>query len=122
MSSLSKIIRIIKNNRKQYWKSIAHSRENIFARGPCFLCCRLISNLPPPRRKIRLIESNAKCRYLKKLTCKGTLRQLFYLSEAPSPPMTPYSFPLTHCIRVYSYLFSIHTGWGERGEVNQREC
>jgi hypothetical protein len=27
-----------------------------------------------PRRKIRLIESNAKCHYLKKLTCKGTLR------------------------------------------------
>jgi hypothetical protein len=29
------------------------------------------------RSKIRLIESNAKCRYLKKLTCKGTLRQVF---------------------------------------------
>ncbi len=43
-------------------------------------------------RKIRLIESNAKYRYLKKFTCKGTLRQVFYLSEAPSPPMTPY-FP-----------------------------
>jgi hypothetical protein len=28
-------------------------------------------------RKIRLIESNAKCRYLKKLTYKGTLRQVF---------------------------------------------
>jgi hypothetical protein len=35
------------------------------------------------RRKIRLIENNAKCRYLKKLACKGTLRQVFYLSEAP---------------------------------------
>jgi hypothetical protein len=41
------------------------------------------------RRKIRLIESNAKCRYMKKCTCKGTLRQVFYLSEAPSPPHTP---------------------------------
>ncbi len=29
------------------------------------------------RRKIRLIEGNAKCRHLKKLTCKGTLRQVF---------------------------------------------
>ncbi len=29
------------------------------------------------RRKIRLIEGNAKCRCLKKLTCKGTLRQVF---------------------------------------------
>ncbi len=30
-------------------------------------------------RKIRLIEVNAKCRHLKTLTCKGTLRQLFAL-------------------------------------------
>jgi hypothetical protein len=29
------------------------------------------------RRKIRLIESTAKCLHLKKLTCKGTLRQVF---------------------------------------------
>jgi hypothetical protein len=29
------------------------------------------------RRKIRLKEGNAKCRQLKKLTCKGTLRQVF---------------------------------------------
>ena len=29
------------------------------------------------RRKIRLIESNAKCRHLKKFTCKRTLRQVF---------------------------------------------
>jgi hypothetical protein len=27
------------------------------------------------RRNIRLIEGNAKCRQLKKITCKGTLRQ-----------------------------------------------
>jgi hypothetical protein len=33
-------------------------------------------------RKITLIECNAKCRYLKKLTGKETLRQVFYLSEA----------------------------------------
>jgi hypothetical protein len=29
------------------------------------------------RRKIRLMESNAKCRHLIKLTCKVTLRQVF---------------------------------------------
>jgi hypothetical protein len=29
------------------------------------------------RRKIRLIEGNAKCRHLKQLTCKVTLRQMF---------------------------------------------
>ncbi len=34
-------------------------------------------------RKIRLIESNANCRYLKKYTSKGILRQVFYLSETP---------------------------------------
>jgi hypothetical protein len=39
------------------------------------------------RRKIRLIESNAKCRYPKKMSCKGTLQQVFYLSETPSPPL-----------------------------------
>jgi hypothetical protein len=44
------------------------------------------------RRKIRLIENNVKCRYLKKLTCKGTLRQVFYLSEAP-PLLRPHSPP-----------------------------
>ncbi len=34
-------------------------------------------------RKIRLIESNGKCRYLKKLTCKGTLRQVFICLRPP---------------------------------------
>jgi hypothetical protein len=29
------------------------------------------------RRKIRLKEGNARCRLLKELTCKGTLRQVF---------------------------------------------
>jgi hypothetical protein len=53
------------------------------------------------RRKIRLIESNEKCRYLKKLTWKGTLRQVFYLSP-----------PLTHCIRVYSILYLFTQGGG----------
>ncbi len=65
--------------------------------------------------KIRLIENNAKCRHLKKLTCKGPLRQVFYLSEVPSPPMTPNSPPpLTHCLPVYStiYLFTQRRGGG----------
>ncbi len=30
-----------------------------------------------PRRKKRLIEGNAKCHHLTKITCKGTLRQVF---------------------------------------------
>jgi hypothetical protein len=47
-------------------------------------------------RKIGLIESLTKCRYLKNLPVK-----VYYLSEAPSPPMTPYSLP------------PLHTGGGE---------
>jgi len=39
------------------------------------------------RRKIRLIDNNAKCRHLTKFTCKGTLRHVFYLSEVPSSPI-----------------------------------
>jgi hypothetical protein len=49
---------------------------------------------PPPRRKKRLIEGNAKCRHLKKFTCKG---QVFICMRR----RTPYPPPLTHCIRVY---------------------
>ncbi len=40
---------------------------------------RILTAPPSKRRKIRVIEGNAKCRHLKKLTCKGTLRQM--LSE-----------------------------------------
>jgi hypothetical protein len=72
------------------------------------------------RRKIRLIECNAKCRYLKKFTCKGTLLQVFYLSEAPSPPMTPYYPPYTlYTCTIYSIL--IHTGKGGEGVELTRE-
>jgi hypothetical protein len=66
------------------------------------------------RRNIRLIESNAKCRYLKKMTCKGTLRLVFYLTVAPSPPMTPY--PPLYTVYVYTvHLFTQGRG-GRRGE------
>jgi hypothetical protein len=34
------------------------------------------------RRKIRLIEKQSQMSLSKKLTCKGTLRRVFYLSEA----------------------------------------
>jgi hypothetical protein len=46
-----------------------------------FSQCRnqiLIYDLTGDRRKIRLLkEVNAKCRHLKKLTCKGILQQVF---------------------------------------------
>ncbi len=66
--------------------------------------------VPLYRRKIRLIECNAKCRYLQKLTCEGTLRQVFYLSEAFSLPMTPYYPPYTLYTCIYSII--IYTGKG----------
>jgi hypothetical protein len=51
----------------------------------------------------------------KKLTCKGTLRLVFYLSEdLPPPPYNPHSPPLTHNILI-------HTEKRERGgRANQR--
>ncbi len=63
--------------------------------------------------KIRMIECNANCRYIKKLACKRTLRQVFYLSDPILPP------PYIH-IRLYSILF--HTGGGGGGRrENQRK-
>ncbi len=62
------------------------------------------------RMKIRLIEVKAKCCHLKKLTCKGTLRQVFICLR----PRSPYILnPLTDCMRVHRIL--IHTWKGERG-------
>jgi hypothetical protein len=41
------------------------------------------------RRKIRLVEDNAKCRHLKFFTCKGTLRQVFIFMRKRTPPPPP---------------------------------
>ncbi len=58
----------------------------------------------------------------KKLACKGTLRQVFYLSEARSPPMTPYSPPLTlhTCILYTVYLFTQGGGGGESQKTESK--
>ncbi len=71
------------------------------------------------RRKIRLIESNAKWRYLTTFTCKRTLRQVFYLSETP-PLLWPHiPRPPLHTVYVYTvYLFTHGMGGGR---ANQRE-
>jgi hypothetical protein len=62
-------------------------------------------NVGRERRKIRLIEGNAKCRHLKKLTCKGTLRQVF-ISLRPRTHIPP----------------PLHTQKRQAGgELNQRE-
>jgi hypothetical protein len=81
--------------------------------------CVFVQCLLLLRRKIRLIEGNAKCRHLKIFTCKGTLRQAFICLR----PRTPYHPHLTHYIRVYTIQYNniiIHTGKGG-GELNQRE-
>jgi hypothetical protein len=66
------------------------------------------------RRKIRLIESIAKYRYLKKFTCKGPLRQLI----CPRPRI-PYPPPPLHTVYVYTvYIFT--QGGGERVETERR--
>ncbi len=44
------------------------------------------------RRKVRLIEGNAKCCHLKNLTCKATSRQVFICLR----PRTPYPPPPPH--------------------------
>jgi hypothetical protein len=74
---------------------------------------------PCLRRKIRLIESNAKCRYLTKLMCKGTLRQVFYLSEAPSSSYDTIPPPL-HTVHVYTVLYTYSHREG-RGELTKEK-
>ncbi len=91
---------------------------------------RPLSSIPTDTRFFRIRQAQMgtepltkkQCQmcYLKKLTCIGTLRQVFYLSDAPSPPMTPYSSPLTHCIR------HMGEGWEgrelTRGKIRGADC
>jgi hypothetical protein len=62
------------------------------------------------RRKIRLIEGNAKCRHLKKFMCKGTLRQVFICLR----PRTPSSAYL-HTVYVYGIQYIYSHREGEEG-------
>jgi hypothetical protein len=55
----------------------------------------------------------------KKLTCEGTLRQVFYLSEAPFPSYDPILHPPLHTIRIYNIL--IHRGKEGEGEELTRD-
>jgi hypothetical protein len=56
------------------------------------------------------------CRHLKKLTCKGTLLQVFICLRLRTPYALPP--PYTQCIRVYSVPF--HTGKGRGGAEPER--
>ncbi len=55
---------------------------------------------------------------LKNLTCKGTLRQVFYLSEAPFPTMTPYPPPPP--LQCTVYLFTQGRGELSREKVGRK--
>ncbi len=56
-----------------------HGVSTVSASAKCGICNT------GGRRKIRLIEGNAKRRYLKKLTFIGTLRQVFICLRPPPP-------------------------------------
>ncbi len=73
----------------------------------------------PHRRRIRLIEGNAKCRHLKKLTCKGTCGRC--LSVWGPEPHNHHPYTLYTCISTV-YLFTQGGGRVEperRGEGQQ---
>ncbi len=67
---------------------------------------------------INYIDTKAKFRHLKKLTCKGTLRQVF-ICLRPTPLLWPYLYPCTlyTCI-LYTYL---HREGGRVGGELTRE-
>jgi hypothetical protein len=50
----------------------------------------------------------------------GTLRQVFYLSDALSPPMTPYPPPPYTQFTCIQYSYSRREGW-ERRELTREK-
>jgi hypothetical protein len=68
----------------------------------------------PDHGLINYKDIKAKCRRLKILPVKGLCGRCLYLSEAPSPPMTPYPPSPLHTVYVYTvYLYP--QGWGMGG-------
>jgi hypothetical protein len=91
------------------WKTLIHPCEGTLMRKVF-----RTEDATYSRGKIRLIEGNAKCRHLKKLAFKGTLRQVFVCLR----PRTQYPYPpLTHCIPVYIILIHTQRGGGGGGKT-----
>jgi hypothetical protein len=68
------------------------------------------------RRKLRLIEGNAKCHHLKTLTCKGTSRKVFICLRPIN--LLPLPYTLYTCIQ---YTYSHREGGGVGGiDPNRR--
>ncbi len=68
------------------------------------------------RRKIRLIEGNAKSCHLKKFTSTGILRQVFICLR----PITPYPSPSDTLYTFIQYNY-LHREGVREGKLNQRE-
>ncbi len=90
-------IRDLASNKLRIYEDLAH-----YAFCMCIVFPPMAVNLLLHRRKIRLIEGKAKC-HLKKLACKGILRQVFICLR----PRTLYPPPLT------LYTYSHREGGGE---------
>ncbi len=85
-----------------YYYIFMYININVTSASRNWLVCR--------RRKIRLIEGSAKCRHLKKITSKGTLRQVFICLRPKIPYRPP---PPLHAVSVYTvYLFTQGRGVG----------
>jgi hypothetical protein len=77
-------------------------------------------SVPPPHGQlqgevhglINYIDTIAKCRHIKKFTCKGTLRQVVYPSEAPSPHNSTPPPP-----SLCKYTLLCHREGGTKGRV-----
>ncbi len=70
-------------------------------------------NIHTDRRRIKLIEDNAKCRHRNKMTCKGTLRHVFICLWT----RTPYPPPLHTITFIHYIVLLIHTRKGGGGRV-----
>jgi hypothetical protein len=69
---------------------------------------------------INYIDAKGKCGHLKKLTCKGTLRQVF-ICLRPDPLLWPLTPAYTLPVYVYAvYLFTQGRGEGGRVESERR--
>ncbi len=113
--------------------------------------CNNFLYLRPNHWLINYVDTKAKCRHLKKLTCKGTLRQVFIclrfsplrvflgwssnlvgsqsdqiqsvkLMQNMLSNRTPYPPPPhTHCMRIYGTVYLFTQERGEGGESWTRE-
>jgi hypothetical protein len=61
---------------------------------------------------MNFIDTKAKCRHLNKITCKGTLRQVF-ICLIPPPPLPRYTL---YTVRQYVLYVHVLIQYGRLGE------